>query len=267
MTKKNSIVVIGGGNMGGAIIGGLHQDCVVTVCEQDRKKANSLRRKYGVQEAPLAAAVAGRDAVILAVKPQDFAGLLEQIRPLVDSRQVVVSVAAGITTRSIERRLGPGPRVVRVMPNLPAVTGQGISAVAAGESAKPADLVMVCRLFRSVGLAVVVEEKMIDAVTAVSGSGPAYVFYFAEILQAAARKLGLKEAEARLFVLQTLKGSVSLLEGRGADAGEMRRRVTSKGGTTAAALDVLAGHKIDKIFEKALIAARARARELSKKAG
>lgn len=250
--------------MGGAIIGGLNRDCVVTVCEQDRKKANGLRRKYGVQEAPLAVAVAGRDAVILAVKPQDFAGLLEQIRPLVNSKQVVISIVAGVTTRFIERCLDPGPRVIRVMPNLPVVTGQGMSAVAAGESAKQADLVLACRLFRSVGLAVVVDEKLIDAVTAVSGSGPAYVFYFVEILQAAARKLGLKDAAARQFVLQTLKGSVAMLEGRGADAGELRRMVTSKGGTTAAALDVLVQHKTDKIFEKALKAARARSRELSK---
>lgn len=264
MTKSILVAVIGGGNMGGAILSGIYQDFQVTVCDQDSQKTASLRRRYGVKTDTLANAVAGRDVVILAVKPQDFDSVLSVIEPCLTAKQVVVSIAAGITTRLIERKLGGGPRVVRVMPNLPALIGQGISAVAGGASAKKKDILLVSKIFASVGQTVVVEEKLMDSVTAVSGSGPAYVFYFAEILQATATRMGLAPFRARQLVLQTLKGSVAMLESRQADAADLRKKVTSKGGTTAAAMDVLIKSKTDKIFDQALRAARQRAGELSR---
>lgn len=250
--------------MGGALIGGLCHDYVVTVCDQDSKKTALLRRKYGIKSDTLTQAVEGRDVIILAVKPQDFEPILISISPLVTSRQLVISVAAGLTTNYIERYFEEGRRVIRVMPNLPALIGQGISGIAAGKSARKTDLALACRLFSTVGRTLVVEEKWIDAVTAVSGSGPAYVFYFAEILQSAAVSLGLTREMARQLVLQTLKGSVAMLDQRQANAADLRQKVTSKGGTTAAALSVLTEQKTEKIFHDALRAARQRAKELAK---
>lgn len=261
---KIKIGVIGGGNMGGAIIGGIRKKYSVSVCEQDQRRCRRLKREYKVAAGDLKTVVGKSKAIILAVKPQDFDGVLKEIRPFFAKGRLIISIAAGITCRYIEKRLGTGARVVRAMPNLPVQIGEGVTGICPGRAAGNGDVILARRLFSCVGKTVVVGEKWMDAITAVSGSGPAYVFLFIECLNKAARSLGLDEGLGRALVLQTVKGSLDLLEYRKEGAGVLRARVTSKGGTTQAAMDVFRKHKLEKVFKAALSAAKKRARELSK---
>jgi pyrroline-5-carboxylate reductase len=256
------IGIIGAGNMGTAIIAGIHRQDSVYVHEIDKARAQRLK-KYRIKLCSLPKLVAQSQAIILAVKPQSFDGLLSQLNQCSLDNQLIVSIAAGITTGYIEKRLGK-VRVVRTMPNLPAQVKEGLTGICLGKYARPGDLTVTRRIFDSVGKTIVVKENMIDAVTAVSGSGPGYIFLVAECLEKAARHLGLNEITARDLVLQTLKGSVKLLDQSNEDAVVLRQRVTSKGGTTQAAMDVFAKRGLEKIFVEALKAAKKRARELSK---
>ncbi len=258
------IALIGCGNMGEAILAGIHREHCCFVCEPRPERQSYLRRKYRVRIGPLDEVVGAAEAVVLAVKPQDFPELLAEIaaRPL--KGKLFVSIAAGITTGFIEKALRQPVRVVRVMPNLPALIGEGLTAVTRGKRATPRDCRLAERIFQAVGKTVVVKEAMMDAVTAVSGSGPAYVFLFVECMLKAARRLGFSGAEARALVYQTLEGSTRLL-GRSADTAEaLRLKVTSKGGTTQAATEVFLRKDMAGIFEAALKAARDRSRELAK---
>lgn len=259
------IGIIGGGNMGAAIIGGIDRHYRVSVCEQDRKRRGQLKRKYKVSVADLAQLVRQSKVIILAVKPQRFDDLLKQLRPLMSGNHLIVSIAAGITTTYIETRLGKGVRVVRTMPNLPAQIGMGITGISAGKKATSGDIALVRRLFHFVGSTVEVQEKYLDAITAASGSGPAYVFLFIETFTKAVRALGFDEGTARQLVAQTIWGSLGLLATQGEDAAVMRARVTSKGGTTQAAMEVFRKRQFEKTFKAALRAAKKRARELSKR--
>ncbi|NTV29855.1 MAG: pyrroline-5-carboxylate reductase [Candidatus Omnitrophica bacterium] len=264
------IALIGAGNMGEAILAGIHKKHECLVCEPRLDRQKYLRKKYRVTVGPLAEVVQAAQAVVLAVKPQDFPELLAELASQQIKDKLFISIAAGITTRFIEKALARSaalaakPRVVRVMPNLPALVGQGMSGIASGRFATPRDGRLAEDVFQSVGSTVVVKEAMLDALTAVSGSGPAYVFLFVECWLASARKLGFSEAEARQLVYRTLSGSVSLLEQSPEPASVLRERVTSKGGTTQAAMDVFFGKDMQSIFEEALQAACRRARELSK---
>ena len=265
--KKLKISIVGAGNMGAAILEGVYKKYQVSVCESDVRRRQYLKRKYKVTICDLKAAVEKSRIIILAVKPQSFSQLLKEISEFEElniNSKLFVSIAAGITTSFIEKRLGSRVRVIRTMPNLPAQIKQGMTAVCMGKNAKKTDLAAACNIFKTVGNTVVVEEKLMDAVTAVSGSGPAYVFLFIECLVNAARSLGLNERVSNKLVVQTLKGSLNLFENSKEAAGALRAKVTSKGGTTQAALEVLTKNKIDKIFKTALGAAKKRAKELSR---
>jgi pyrroline-5-carboxylate reductase len=262
--NKTKIGIIGGGNMGGAMAGGIHKAYSVAVCEQDQKRARWLKRKYNVFIGDLKTVIEDARAVILAVKPQDFNVMLEEVRPYITVKQLVISIAAGVTCCYIEKRLGAKNRVVRAMPNLPVQVGEGMTGLCAGAAATKADLALARRLFGCLGKTVVVEEKWMDAVTAVSGSGPAYVFLFMECMDEAVRSLGLERPLGQELVLQTIRGSLELLARQKEEAGVLRARVTSKGGTTQAAMDVFKKYEIEKIFKEALGAAQRRAKELSK---
>lgn len=261
---KTTVALIGGGNMGGAILAGIAKNCRVCICEKDSRKRAQLTRRFKAKALSLEDCIRTSKVIVLAIKPQDMEDVLAAIRPVIGKKHLVVSIAAGITSAYIEERLGQGIRVVRTMPNMPAMVGKGITAVAGGRYSSSADVKTACRLLSSVGETVIVNESAIDAVTAVSGSGPAYVFLFAEYLMASARSLGLDEKLAERLVKSTLSGSAYLLEQSKEDAAALRARVTSKGGTTQAAMDVFAQMKTDEIFQKALAAAKNRARELSK---
>lgn len=258
------IALIGAGNMGEAIIAGVSAKNTVFVCEPRKERHAQLIKKYKVRIGPLGEVVAAADVVIVAVKPQDFPDVMAEISTLPLKSKLVVSIAAGVTTRAIEAALKQPARVIRVMPNLPALIGEGMSALTRGKHAKPADLKTAKTIFETVGKVIEVPEKMIDGVTAVSGSGPAYVFLFVESMINAARDLGFSPTDAKTLVYQTLLGSAHLLEQSDDTAENFRIRVTSKGGTTQAALDVFSAGKLSDLVGRAVNAAQARAKELSK---
>ncbi len=259
---KTKIGIIGGGNMGGAIIAGIAQKYDVLVCEQDQNRCQMLKEKYAIAVSDLAVILEESEVIILAVKPQGFDDLLVQMRPLLRENQLVISIAAGVTCQNIEKQLNQA-HVVRAMPNLPAQVGKGITGLCAGKSTLDADLDLACEIFNCIGISVVVDEKDMDALTAVSGSGPAYVFLFAQCFQKAAESLGLDQKLSKALVFQTMAGAVRLMESQEEEAGVLRARVISRGGTTQAAMDVFEGYKLEAIFVEALQAAKDRAGELS----
>ncbi|HSA31159.1 MAG TPA: pyrroline-5-carboxylate reductase [Candidatus Omnitrophota bacterium] len=260
-----NIGMIGGGNMGGALINGLWKKNTIFVCEQDRAKMKRLSARYKAVSSTVEEIAKKCPVIILAVKPQDMDAVLDGLKAVIRSKHLVISIAAGITSQYFEKRLGAKTRVVRAMPNMPAQIGEGVTALSKGKFATAADLKKAATLLKAVGKTVVVKEGEMDAVTAVSGSGPAYVFLFAECMIKAARSLGLKDSVARELVYETLLGSARQLKALDDDPARLRARVTSKGGTTQAALEVLTGAKIEQVFQRALKAAKDRSQALAKK--
>ena len=261
------IGVIGAGKMGQALIGGLVAHGVprrairaADVSAATRREVSRRHRVTVVSDA--ASAVRSADVVILAVKPQQCEELLSRIGPSIRRNQLVISIAAGITTRWLERRL-PGVPVVRVMPNLPATIGCGYSAIADGRRARAHHRRIAVALFGAVGYVVELPERHFDAITAVSGSGPAYVFFLAQIWQEAAQRLGLPADVAACAIDATLKGSVRLLRCSGEPARVLVGKVASKGGTTEAALKVFRARRVAAHFAEALRAAARRSKQLS----
>lgn len=207
-----------------------------------------------------AAVIAEAEAIVLAIKPQT----LPQIAPLLAALredQVVISIMAGIRSEKIQAAAGKPLRVVRVMPNTPVLVGKGMAGIALGEHARPGDEALALQLFQAAGEAVMVQEAQIDAITAISGSGPAYLFYLAEAMERAAEAMGLGE-HARLLVAQTLQGSADLLAQSGEAPQDLRRKVTSPGGTTEAACRHLDQQQVAEHILAALQAAERRSCEL-----
>ena len=202
--------------------------------------------------------------VLLAVKPQHMMPVLEDVGPVIRSSQLILSIAAGITTRFIEKYLARGVPVIRIMPNTPALVGQGMAAIARGRFAKEPHERAARSIMETVGKVVTVSEKKMDAVTAVSGSGPAYVFYLAEAMRDAGVQLGLPWHVSDLLVRQTVKGAGALLAQSDEEARTLRQRVTSPGGTTESALKVMEKAGVRTIISKALARAAERSRELSR---
>ncbi len=264
------IVFIGAGNMAEALARGLlgaraakPQDLFVTDVAPARLA--HFRERYGIAGGTdNAAAARTAAALVLAVKPQTMAEVCRGLAGALERDPLVVSIAAGVPTARIEEWLGGAPRVVRAMPNTPALVGAGVAALAPGRRATPEDLARAERLLGAVGAVVRVEEAAMDAVTAVSGSGPAYVFYLAEAMRSAAERLGLTPEVARTLVERTIAGAGRLLSESGAAPEELRRRVTSKGGTTEAAVGVLDARGVRAAIEEAVAAAAARSREMAR---
>ena len=261
---KIKIGMIGGGNMGGAIISGIRKHYNVAVCEQDSKRRQWLKKKYKVMTGDLKTVVQRSQVIILAVKPQSFDALLKELKPFLSKGQLVISIAAGITIPFIERRLGKKTRIIRTMPNLPVQVGEGITGICSGKAATRKDLVLAQKLFSCIGVTLVLAEKHMDAITAASGSGPAYVFLFIETMVKALQALGFDKRTSKALVMQTILGSLDLFVQQKEDASVLRARVTSKGGTTQAAMDVFRKHDFERIFKEALLAAKRRAKQLSK---
>jgi len=247
-----------------AIIGGVRTKYNVCVAEKDPARQRFLKSTYKLSTVDIAELIKRSDILILAVKPQNFEEILQEIKTHLQKRHLIISIAAGITTTYIEKRLGKGVRVIRTMPNLPAQIGKGTTAITEGKYATKKDLSICEQIFNCVGKTIRVAEGKIDAITAVSGSGPAYYFLFAEVFADAARNVGLSDAEAVFAVENTLISSSIMLEKQGEDAATLRKKVTSKGGTTEAALEQFFKGKFKETFVKAVKAAKARAKELSK---
>jgi pyrroline-5-carboxylate reductase len=261
------ITFIGAGNMAEAIVAGIVDQQVVAasdVCVTDisEVRLQHFVEKYGVNTSlDNPAAVAGADVVVLAVKPQIFPSVWPEIAGALKSDALVVSIMAGIPAAKIAG--GQPIRVVRVMPNTPALVGEGAAGIASGELATESDLQFVEKLMGAVGMTVVVQEKKIDAVSALSGSGPAYVFYLLEGMLAAADQMGLEKGIARELALATIIGSAKLMQETGEDAEVLRQKVTSKGGSTAAATNTMDERGVKDAIVSALLAAQERGKELA----
>ena len=201
--------------------------------------------------------------LLVAVKPQDFMSTIEEWRNVADHLPLIVSFAAGIKTSAIEKILGDKVRVIRVMPNTPMTLGRGISAMSLGAPASKDDQEWVSRFLMTTGEAIVVPEELQDAVTATSGSGPAYFFAFTESVVAAAMKLGLSEPDAIILAKETLIGAALMVEKSGKDLKTLRENVTSPNGTTAAALKKFTELGLEKVIFESMKAARDRSIELS----
>lgn len=259
------IAVLGGGMMGEALILGLRELTPppgLVVAEKSPERAADLRERLGVEIADAATAVAGADAVILVVKPQDTRALLAEVGASIPAGALVLSIAAGIGTATVEEH-APQAKVVRAMPNTPARIGAGVTGVSAGASCDEAGLALATRLMGAVGTVIAVPESLQDAITATSGSGPAYLFYLAEALMGAGERLGLDPEQARTAVVDTLLGAARLLAESGQSPADLRRAVTSPNGTTAAAIAVLDEAGVMTTVQSALAAARDRSIELA----
>jgi pyrroline-5-carboxylate reductase len=260
------LAVIGAGVMGETVFSGLLRagwrtgDIVATVRRPER--GAQLVEQYGIKIIDNTAA-ADADLVLVAVKPQDIVGVLDEIAGSLRPGTVVASMAAGVTTEVIEDHLPAGTPVVRVTPNTPAQVDEGMAAISAGRSATPEQVQQIADLLSVTGRATVVPEKYQDAVTAISGSGPAYLFFVIEALIEGGVHLGLPRQTAAELATQTAYGAAKLLRDSGDHPTVLRERVTSPGGTTAAAIRVLEDHKVRAAILAAVEAARDRGRDLS----
>lgn len=268
-----SIAILGAGSMGGAILQGLVRSGLapqVTVTNRTAAKADDLTGLSGVTSLALerdpeanVQAAAAAQIVLIGVKPAMVPDLLREIAPALQPGAIVVSLAAGVTIATFEGIVGEGVAVIRSMPNTPAVVGKAVTGLAAGNAASAEDVAIVRALFETCGAVIDVPEDQIDALSTISGSGPAYVFLLIEDLTEAARAKGFSDADARLMAEQTFIGAAALLDVTGEDPAELRRRVTSPKGTTERAIAVLQSARLDGVFAEATDAALARARELA----
>jgi pyrroline-5-carboxylate reductase len=262
-----TVAILGAGVMGETLLSGLiragRRVDDLLVGEKRKERARELEERYGVTVVSNVEAAKQADTLVLVVKPQDMDDLLAEIAPTVRPGQLVVSLAAGITTAFIESRLPDGVAVVRVMPNTPALVDEGMAAISRGSHCDEQHLLEAEDLLASTGKVLRVPEKQQDAVTAISGSGPAYLFFVVEAMIEAGVHLGLPRATASELVVQTVVGSAKLLRETGEHPVVLRERVTSPGGTTAAAIRELEDHKVRAAFLTALEAARDRSRALA----
>ncbi|OUE07819.1 Pyrroline-5-carboxylate reductase [Clavibacter michiganensis] len=270
-----SLAMLGTGSMNGAILGGLLSPRVrvegdVRVTTRSAASASALARREGVSAASVEEdpeanrrAVRGARVVIVGVKPHMVPDLLREIADDLDPGTLVVSIAAGVTIATFEALLPAHVAVVRSMPNTPSLVGRGVAGLAAGTRSTPDDLELARAVFATVGDVVEVPEDRIDALSTISGSGPAYVFLLVEELTRTARAKGFSPEEARVLVQGTFRGAVELLAASDDDPAELRRRVTSPKGTTERAVEVLQAADLSGLFDRATDAALARARELA----
>jgi len=265
MTQR--IAILGAGVMGetllSAILASGHPVDHLVISEKRDDRAAELREAYGVEVTGNAEASAGADVVLLVVKPQDVPALLVEIAGSVSTGATVVSLAAGVRIATLEAALPTGVAAVRAMPNTPALVKEGMFGVSPGAAVSDEQLATVVTLLESGGKVVVVDEDEQDAVTAVSGSGPAYVFYLAEAMIAGGVAEGLDPATARTLAAQTLVGAAKLLSGSDETAEELRRRVTSPNGTTHAAITTFDERGVKDGLVAGVAAAAARSAELS----
>lgn len=264
--RADKVALIGAGVMGEAILAGLlnagYNSSTIVATDRRPERQDELAQKYGISMRGNIDAVTNAAVVIIVVKPYDVGTVLDEIREVLDPNCLVVSLAAGVQTAHIESLVHPGQPVIRVMPNTPAQVAQGMSVVSAGSNATTGQVELVTSILSATGRAVSVPEKHQDAATAVSGSGPAYLFLVAESMVDAAVQMGLGRDVATELVVQTLYGGATLLKETGEHPTILRERVTSPGGTTAAALRTLEDRGLRSAFMAAMESARDRSAAL-----
>jgi pyrroline-5-carboxylate reductase len=265
------IAFIGGGNMGEAMLAAvldkkLGRPAGVSVSDVKEERRQQLKQRYGVAVTEKnREAVEGKDVVVLAIKPQNLAEVMDGLKGHVKQNQLVLSIIAGAKIETISRGLNH-KCIVRVMPNTPAQVGLGMSAWTATAEVTDQQKGLAQSILRAMGKEVYFDdEKYLDMATAVSGSGPAYFFLLAESLVEAAVNIGLARQDAEIMVSQTMLGSAQLLQKSGKSAAELRRNVTSPGGTTAAALKIFEEGKFSELVQEAITAAHNRSKELGSK--
>jgi len=264
-----TITFIGGGNMARSLIGGLVQKgfapAAIRVSEPLAEARDALAADFGITVfSDNESACSGADLVVLAVKPQVMQTVASALAPALSHRPVVVSIAAGIPVVALQQWLGADTPIVRCMPNTPALVHQGASALHASALVSAEQKTLAQQVFSAVGLVVWLEsETEIDAVTALSGSGPAYFFLLMEAMQSAGEALGLSAATAQQLTLQTALGAATMAAHSDVDPGELRRRVTSPAGTTEKAIDTFMAGDLPALVAQAMAAARDRAQEMA----
>ncbi|MGC1456078.1 MAG: pyrroline-5-carboxylate reductase [Nitrospirota bacterium] len=269
MLTDKKIAFLGGGNMAealikGLIVGGAAKPDHLLVSDVSADRLAHLLKTYGIAQKGNVEAAREADIIILSVKPQVIERVLVEIAAVVDDRKLVISIAAGIVIAKIEKALKGSAHVVRVMPNTPALVLAGAAALAGGKNATSDDLALAQSIFDSVGRAVIVEEKLMDAVTGLSGSGPAYVFMIIDALSDAGVKAGLPRPLALELAAQTVYGAAKMVLETKEHPGKLRDMVTSPGGTTIEGLHALEKGKLRATLMNAVEAATARSRELGK---
>lgn len=270
VADRGMLAVLGAGVMGETVLSGLLRAGwdVGRIVATDRREERQveLAETYGIRMLSNVEAVSEADTVLLIVKPQDMNDLLDEISSALRTDALVVSLCAGIATAQIEGKLVAGAAVVRVMPNTPAQVDEGMATISPGSHATAEHLDRVTRILSATGRVLTVPERYQDAVTAISGSGPAYLFFVVEAMIEAGVHLGLPRDTATELVVQTMLGSAKLLRETGEHPTVLRERVTSPGGTTAAAIRQLEDHKVRAAFIGAMEAARDRSRDLAEAA-
>jgi pyrroline-5-carboxylate reductase len=262
-----TVAFLGAGKMGEALISGLLRSGYdvndVVFVERYDERAEFVAKEYGIARQDVAGAVERADTLLVAVKPTETTALLDEISALGAADKLVISIVAGLSCTTLENHLPAGTPVVRVMPNTPALVNEGMSAVAAGTHCAEEHLVRAEALLATVGKVIRVAEAQLDAVTAVSGSGPAYVFYFVEAIVDAGVGLGLPADLAKELAIQTVIGAGVMMRDSGDEPGKLRENVTSPNGTTAAAIRTFDEHNTRESVRAALEACRDRSRELA----
>jgi pyrroline-5-carboxylate reductase len=267
------IAFIGTGSMGSAVLDGLlaagHPKSLISATTRTEAKAKALRDRgisaLAGETSPDANALMAGDAdlIVLGVKPYQIVDVLTELKGEIGRNAVVISMAAGIQLKTMAAVLDENPNIIRTMPNTPALVGKGVTGLAAASSASQDAIEAAKALFEAVGSVLVIPEQQIDALSAVSGSGPAWVYYIIEQWEKVAVSQGFSEQDAKLLVRQTLAGSVELLESTGEEPVELRRKVTSPGGTTERIIATMEQADLHGIFAQSLNAAVARAREIA----
>jgi pyrroline-5-carboxylate reductase len=269
--SKGTLVLAGVGKMGGAMLegwlkAGADPKKIVALDPKPPQEVIELLARHAIRHNPTVSSITDAEVVIIAVKPQVMDDVLPNLVPLKSSAPLILSVAAGKTISTFAKHFGANASIIRTIPNTPAAIGRGITAMSPNKNVSKAQMQLAAALLSSTGEVVTVEnEDMIDLVTAVSGSGPAYIFYLTECMAAAGEKIGLPPALAMQLARATVAGSGELMRQSGIDAATLRQNVTSPNGTTHAALQVLmADDGMKPLFEKAISAAAERSKELAK---
>mgnify|MGYP005833988945 CR=1 FL=1 len=271
MKKRNEIGFIGTGNMGEALIAGLLKAKFTTpvqiiAFDMDGERLRSIQKKYGIKKASDNHHLASQcDSLLLCVKPQSMKEVIEGMADALDSSKLLISIAAGVPLYAIETYARKQLRLIRVMPNINVLVQEGASAIAPGNLATDEDIRLAKAIFDCVGRSMTIDETLMDVVTGLSGSGPAYVFLMIEALTEAGVHLGMTRSQALMLVTQTVKGSAKLLSESGEHPGLLREKVTSPGGTTAAGLYQLEVGGLRKVLIGAVIAAAQRSKELGER--
>lgn len=267
MTSTRTIGFIGGGNMAEAMIRGLLRGkdfapAQVSVSGPREERMRELHEAYGIEATTDNRIPAAAQIVVLSVKPQILSRVLEELGTAISAEALVISIAAGVPVSAIQSRLAAGTRVIRAMPNTPALVDAAATAIAGGEHARESDLAEAKKIFDAIGITVILEESALDAVTGLSGSGPAYVFLILEALSDAGVKVGLSRRTSQLLAAQTLLGSAKLLLETNEHPGRLKDMVTSPGGTAITGLHTLEHGGVRTTLMNAVEAATRRSREL-----